>query len=99
MFEDEWDRTLNYIFSYKYLIGNRFGNGISIYAGPSFNMQVSRVDNAEDYSSYSLWSPSRKGRNYQFWVGFTAGIRIFKQKNLPLFDYSIKRIREEANSL
>lgn len=93
MFEDEWDRTLNYIFSYKYLIGNRFGSGISVYAGPSFNMQVTRVENAEDYSLYSLWSPSRKGRNYQFWVGFTAGLRIFKQKNLPLLEYSIKSTR------
>jgi hypothetical protein len=93
MFEDEWDRTLNYIFSYKYLIGNRFGNGISVYAGPSFNMQVTQVENAEDYSLYSLWSPSSKGRNYQFWVGFTAGLRIFKQKNLPLLEYSIKSTR------
>ena len=93
MFGDEWDRTLNYIFSYKYLIGNRFGNGISVYAGPSFNMQVTRVENTEDYSLYSLWSPSRKGRNYQFWVGFTAGLRIFKQKNLPLLEYSIKSTR------
>ncbi len=86
IFEEEWDRTLNFIYSYKYMIGNRFGNGLSLYGGPSINMQVTRVNNANDYSWYSIWSPSRKGREYQFWVGFTVGLRVFKQKNLPLLE-------------
>jgi hypothetical protein len=86
VFEDDWDRTLNYIFSYKYMVGNRFGNGLSLYGGPSINMQVTRVNNANDYSWYSLWSPERKGRDYQFWVGFTVGVRLFKQMDLPLLE-------------
>lgn len=84
LFEGDWDRTLNYIYSYKYLIGNRFNNGLSLYGGPSVNMQVTRVSNSNDYTWYSLWSPERKGREYRFWVGFTVGMRVFKQKNLPL---------------
>lgn len=84
-FEGEWDRTTNLIYSYKYLFGKRFGSGFSVYAGPSINMQVTRVDAAEDYTWYSLWSPSAKGRQYRFWLGFNLGFRIFKQKTMPLF--------------
>jgi len=91
MFEGDWDRTLNFIYSYKYMVGNRFGNGLSIYGGPSVNMQVTRVNGSNDYSWYSLWSPTRKGREYQFWVGFTVGVRVFKQKNLPLLEDDFDR--------
>jgi hypothetical protein len=86
VFEGDYDKTLNMMYSYKYLVGNRFANGLSLYAGPSINMQVSRVTGSDDYSWYSLWSPERKGRDYQFWVGFTVGVRVFKQMNLPLLE-------------
>jgi len=85
-FEEEWSKKTNLIFSYKYLLGYRFASGASIYGGPSYNIQVTRVNTANDYTWYSLWSPEWKGRQYRFWVGFTAGIRLFKQKNLPLLD-------------
>jgi hypothetical protein len=84
-FEQEWSRDLNLIYSYKFLIGKRFGSGLSLYGGPSLNAQVTRVPEAADYTWYSLWSPDRKGRQYRFWVGFTAGIRLFKQKSIPRF--------------
>ncbi|SMO66848.1 hypothetical protein [Gracilimonas mengyeensis] len=90
-FEDEWSDKLNLLYSYKYHIGKRFSSGFSIYGGPTFNMLVSRVDGASDYSWYSLWSPKWKGRDYRFWVGFTAGIRLFKQKEM-------KRFRNEFQS-
>jgi hypothetical protein len=82
-FEGDYDKTLNLIYSYRHSIGKHFGNGFSIYAGPSFNMMVSRVDNSDTYTWYSLWSPTRKGRQYRFWIGATFGIRFFKQKRLP----------------
>jgi len=85
-FEEEWSRKTNLIFSYKYLVGNRFASGLSLYGGPSYNIQVTRVNSANDYTWYSLWDPTWKGRQYRFWVGFTVGIRFFKQKNLPLLD-------------
>lgn len=85
-FEEEWDRTTNLIYSYKYLFGKKFGSGFSLYAGPSINMQVTRVDGADDYTWYSLWSPTAKGRQYRFWIGFNIGVRLFKQKELPLFN-------------
>ena len=84
-FEEDWDKTLNLIYSYKYLFGKRFGSGLSLYGGPSINMQVTRVNGAEDYTWYSLWSPSAKGRQYNFWIGFNVGLRLFKQKALPVF--------------
>lgn len=83
-FEDEWDKTTNLIYSYKYLFGKKFGNGASVYGGPSINIQVTRVNSADDYTWYSMWSPEWKGRQYRFWLGFTAGIRLFHQKSLPL---------------
>jgi hypothetical protein len=85
-FEEDWSRTKNRIYSYKFMVGNRFGNGLSLYGGPSLNMQVTRVDGTNDYTWYSFWSPERKGRQYRFWVGFTVGLRLFKQKNLPLLE-------------
>ncbi|MEO1022033.1 MAG: hypothetical protein AAFW89_05765 [Bacteroidota bacterium] len=85
-FEGDWDRTTNLLFSYRYMVGKRFGDYWSVYAGPTLNALVSRVDAANDYTWYSLWSPTRNGRQYRFWVGFTLGTRLFKQKNLPLMD-------------
>jgi hypothetical protein len=90
-FEDEWREDLNLIYSYKFLLGKRLSNGLSIYGGPSFNAQVTRVSDANDYTWYSLWSPERKGRQYRFWVGFTAGIRLFKQQ-------APKRLKDEFNN-
>ena len=85
-FEGDWSTTKNRILSYKFMVGNRFAQGFSIYGGPSINMQVTRVDEANDYTWWSFWSPERKGKDYRFWIGFTAGIRLFKQKDLPLID-------------
>lgn len=85
-FEENWKRDTNLIFSYKYLIGKRFGSGFSAYGGPTFNAQASRVGGSNDYTWYSLWSPTNKGLQYRFWVGITAGVRLFKQKDLPRID-------------
>jgi hypothetical protein len=90
-FEDSWKKRTNMIYSYKFLVGNRFNQNFSLYAGPSFNMQVSRVTTSNDYTWYSIWSPSAKGRQYRFWAGITVGMRLFKQKNLPLLDYEWNR--------
>ncbi|MEQ9310577.1 MAG: hypothetical protein RLN90_14065 [Balneolaceae bacterium] len=84
VFEEKWTNRKNRILTYKYMLGNRFGNGFSVYGGPSINMQVTRVDDANDYTWYSIWSPTRKGKQYRFWVGFNVGVRLFHQKNLPL---------------
>ncbi|PWN05995.1 hypothetical protein [Rhodohalobacter mucosus] len=83
--EGSWSWDKNGIWSYKYLLGKRFGNGLSLYAGPTFNLQIVRtsIEGANEYTWYSFWSPSGHGRDYRFWVGFTTGIRIFKQEVVP----------------
>ena len=83
-FEEDWSKETNLIFSYRYAVGKRFGNGLSFYGGPTYNIQVTRVNSANDYTWYSFWDPTWKGRQYRMWVGFTVGLRFFKQKDLPL---------------
>lgn len=90
-FENEWREDLNLIYSYKFMLGKRLSNGFSFYGGPSFNAQVTRVASANEYTWYSFWSPERKGRQYRFWVGFTAGVRLFNQK-------APKRFKDEFNN-
>lgn len=85
--EIDFDQSTNLIWSFKYLFGKRFSQGFSVYGGPTLNMQVTRVDAAQDYTWYSLWSPERKGRQYRFWVGFNFGMRLFKQKVVEPIDY------------
>ena len=85
-FEEDWSKKTNLIFSYKYMVGNRFASGLSLYGGPSYNIQVTRVNTANDYTWYSFWDPTWKGLQYRMWIGFTVGVRFFKQKNLPLLD-------------
>lgn len=85
-FEEDWSKKTNLIFSYRYAVGKRFGNGLSLYGGPTYNIQVTRVNTANDYTWYSFWDPTWKGRQYRMWVGFTVGVRFFKQKNLPLIN-------------
>ena len=85
-FEGDWSSRMNRMLSYKFMVGNRFAQGFSLYGGPSINMQVTRLDEANDYTWWSFWSPERKGKQYRFWIGFTAGIRLFKQKDLPLIN-------------
>lgn len=81
-FEDEFSRRLNLIYSYKHLLGKRFSENFSVYGGPSLNMQVTRVNSANDYTWYSFWSPEAKGRTFRFWIGFNLGVRLFKQRQL-----------------
>lgn len=90
-FENKWREDLNLIYSYKFMLGKRLSNGFSFYGGPSFNAQVTRVTDSNDYTWYSLWSPENKGRQYRFWVGFTAGIRLFKQQ-------APQRFKDEFNN-
>lgn len=89
-FEEEFTRKTNALWSYSFNVGKRFSEGFSVYAGPSYNMQVSRVPGSADYTWYSLWSPDWKGRQYRFWVGFNIGIRLFKQKDLPPLNQSFE---------
>jgi len=79
IFDGGWDDTPNAIFSYKYLLGKNITHKTALYVGPSVNLQVSKQAGNSDYTWYSISEGERAGRDIRFWIGFTAGVRIFGQ--------------------
>lgn len=75
--EESWSDVVNNIYKYRLLYGTEIGDGMALYGGPTFNMQISREDGSNEYTWYSLYSASPKGRDFRFWVGLTAGLQIF----------------------
>lgn len=79
IFDDRWSSTPNAIFSYKYLLGKNITPKTSLYVGPSLNLQVSKQPGNSEYTWYSITESSRADRDVRFWIGFTAGLRLFGQ--------------------
>jgi hypothetical protein len=75
--EDGWTSDLNWLYSYRYMLGKDIGNNLAVYAGPALNLLISRAAGNSDYTWYSLIDGRRAGRDYRFWVGFTVGFQIF----------------------
>lgn len=69
--------NLNHIYSYRYLLGKEVTDRFSVYAGPTVNMMISKHENNSDYIWYSIHDITRKGRDYKFWLGFSAGFQLF----------------------
>jgi hypothetical protein len=72
--EDIWETNL---YSFRYLLGKELGRNVGIYAGPSLNLLVTDEDDERDYSWYSFFDGNRGGHNFDFWVGFSAGVQFF----------------------
>ena len=64
-------------------------NQFSIYAGPSLN--ILKEGSVDDLAWYSMWSPSIKSANYQVWVGFNIGMRLFKQEAVERVNFPLER--------
>ncbi len=79
IFDDKWSSTTNAIFSYKYLLGKNLTSKTSLYVGPSLNLQISKQPGNSDYTWYNITESAREDRDVRFWVGFTAGVRLFGQ--------------------
>lgn len=79
IFDDRWSSTPNAIFSYKYLLGKNITPKTSLYVGPTLNLQVSKQAGNSDYTWYSITESAREDRDVRFWIGFTAGVRLFGQ--------------------
>jgi len=75
--EESWSDVVNNIYKYRLLYGTEIGDGLALYGGPTFDMQISREEGSNDYTWYSLYSASPKGREFRFWIGLTAGLQIF----------------------
>jgi len=77
--EGDWSSTLNNQFSFRYLLGRDFKNsGLSVYAGPTFNLLVSKEPGNEDYVPYNLFKGGGDSLDRRFWIGFSAGIQLFR---------------------
>ncbi len=72
--DDIWESSL---YSFRYLLGKELGRNVGIYAGPSLNLLVTDEDDQRDYSWYSIFDGNRGGHNFDFWVGFSAGVQFF----------------------
>jgi hypothetical protein len=82
--EDEaWTNELNLLnrlkFNFSYLITRR----LEIFGGPSFNVAVSRLRNAEGkvtgssiIPSWTIYDETIRGTNVKMYVGFNAGLRF-----------------------
>lgn len=79
IFDGGWSSTPNAILSYKYLLGKNITPKTALYLGPAVNLQVSKQVRSSDYTWYSIAEGNRAGRDIRFWIGFTAGVRIFGQ--------------------
>ena len=78
IFDDGWSRTPNVMYSYRYLLGRNFSGG-TVYAGPTANLLVSQVEGSSDYTWYSLIDGTISDRDVRFWIGLSAGFRLFNQ--------------------
>ncbi|NBC03401.1 MAG: hypothetical protein GVY20_06815 [Bacteroidetes bacterium] len=72
--DDVWETNL---YSFRYLLGKEISNGFGIYAGPTLNLLVQDEEDQRDYSWYSIFDGNRWDKNFDFWVGFTAGVQLF----------------------
>ncbi|TVQ15872.1 MAG: hypothetical protein EA364_00995, partial [Balneolaceae bacterium] len=75
--DGEWTDELNTRFTYRYMIGRELNRGFSIYGGPTFNLQFSKVEGNSDYTWYSIIDATRKGRDIRAWIGFSLGFQVF----------------------
>lgn len=87
--EDKWHRQNTKQFTYRYLISSMPNNQFSIYAGPS--LSILKEGSVDDLAWYSVWSPSIKSANYQVWVGFNIGMRLFKQEAVERVNFPLER--------
>lgn len=69
--------SLDNLFTYRYLIGRDVARAFKIYAGPSLNLLVSKQEEANEYTWYSLLSGSTRDRGWRLWAGLTVGVQFF----------------------
>jgi hypothetical protein len=82
---EAWTRDVNSLNQLKLLLGVRLAGQTYLFAGPTFNVLVSRYYNAEKgqygsdlapWRSYNQTNGTGRPTNVQMWVGLNAGIRF-----------------------
>jgi len=82
--EDEaWTNTLNLLNRFKFNVSYRITRRLEVMGGPSFNVAVSRLQNAEGkvvgssiVPSYGFYDETIRGTNVKMYIGFNAGMRF-----------------------
>jgi hypothetical protein len=69
--------SLDNLFTYRWMIGRDFASGFKMYAGPTANLLVSKQEEANEYTWYSILSGSTRDRGWRFWVGLNIGMQFF----------------------
>ncbi|WP_224995317.1 secretin and TonB N-terminal domain-containing protein [Cesiribacter sp. SM1] len=77
----DWEWELNQLSKFRLLAGWQFARHFSIFAGPTYNVMVSQVENEEgvigsQLPSYSFYDETRGSTNVKMWIGFNAGVRF-----------------------
>lgn len=76
-----WTSSYNGLQQLKLTFGGPASRFATFYAGPTFNLMVSNLENdnektGSNFPPYYIVSGTSGNTNLKFWVGFTAGIRI-----------------------
>lgn len=80
--KEPWTNDLNLLNQFKILFDIRAGQRTSFFAGPTANVMVSRLVDAETgvigttLTSYTLYDEVHKNSSIKGWVGFNAGVRF-----------------------
>jgi hypothetical protein len=69
--------SLDNIYSYRFMLGKDFTNGFKMYAGPSLNLLISKAEESNEYTWYSIISGTTRDRGWRFWIGFSLGLQFF----------------------
>jgi hypothetical protein len=69
--------SLDNLFTYRFLLGKDFTGGFKMYAGPTLNLLISKQEEANEYTWYSILSGTTRDRGWRVWVGLTIGMQFF----------------------
>ncbi len=77
-----WTRSLNMLNKARINLGVQLFKGVYFVVGPEFNVQVSRLYDAENnrigklYTPYTFYDIQSGGTNVQLWLGGNIGLRL-----------------------
>lgn len=80
--KESWTNDLNLLNQFKVLFDFRTGQRTSFFIGPTANVMVSKLMDAETgtlgstITPYSLYEDTYRGTNVKGWIGLNAGVRF-----------------------
>lgn len=62
---------------YRFMSGKDFINEFKMYTGPSLNLLISKQEEANKYTWYSIISGAIRDRSWRVWLGISVGMQFF----------------------